>query len=69
MFQSGRTFQTLYYMIVGYTKLYSYREKEDISSEITNEQIHLFLSIPLFRGWHKLPDRKMYWEMTPNIFV
>ena len=69
MFQSGQTFQTLYYMIVGYTKLYSYGEKEDISSEITNEQIHLFLSIPLFSGWHKLPDRKMYWEITPNTFV
>ena len=50
MLQSGQTFQTLYYMIVGYTKLYSYREKEDISSEITNEQIHLFLSMPLFSG-------------------
>ena len=30
--------------IVGYTKLYSHREKADISSEITDEKIRLFLS-------------------------
>ena len=32
-------------MIVGYTKLYSHREKADISFVITNEKIRLFLPI------------------------
>ena len=36
-------------MIVGYTKLYNHREKADISFEITNEKIHLFLSMLLLR--------------------
>ena len=31
-------------MIVGYTKLYSHREKAGISFEITNEKVHLFLA-------------------------
>ena len=52
-------------MIIGYTKLYSHREKADVSSEITNEKIHLFLSM----GCHKLPDRKINWEATPDTFV
>ena len=56
-------------MIVGYTKLYIHREKEDISFEITNEKIRLFLSMLLLSGCHKLPDRRMYWETTPNTFV
>ena len=56
-------------MIVGYTKSYSHREKADISFEITNEKIHLLLSRLLLRGYHKLPDRKMYWETIPNTFV
>ena len=47
-------------MIVGYTKLYNHREKADISFEITNEKIHLFLSTLLLSGCHKLPDRKMH---------
>ena len=50
-------------MIVGYTKLYSLREKIDISFEITNEKICLFLSMLLTSGCHKLLDRKMYWKM------
>ena len=54
-------------MIVGYTKLYSHREKTGISFEITNEKICLFLSMLLFSGCHKLPDRKMYWETIPEI--
>ena len=33
-------------MIFGYTKLYSDREKADISFEITNEKIHLFVTWP-----------------------
>ena len=47
-------------MIVGYTKLYNHREKADISFEITNEKIHLFLSMLLLSECHKLPDRKMH---------
>ena len=47
-------------MIVGYSKLHSHREKADISFEITNEKIRLFLSMLLLSGCHKLPDRKMY---------
>ena len=58
MLQSGQTFQSLVTrlrlfelffddvlvrMIVGYTKLQSHREKADISFEITNKKIHLFL--------------------------
>ena len=50
-------------MIVGYTKLYSHREKTNISFEITNEKICLFLSVLLLSGCHKLLVRKMYWEM------
>ena len=46
-------------MIVGYTTLYSYREKADISFEITDEKI-LFLSMILLSGCHKLLDCKMY---------
>ena len=34
-------------MIVGYTKLYSHREKADVSFEITNEKIRLCLSMLL----------------------
>ena len=32
-------------MVVGYTKLYSHRQKADISFETTNEKIWLFLSL------------------------
>ena len=53
-------------MIVGHTKLYSHREKTDISFEITNEKSRLFLSMLLLRVCHKLPDHKMYWETTPD---
>ena len=56
-------------MIIGYTTLYSHRERADISLEITNEKIRLFLSMLLLRGCHKFPDREMYWETTPNTFV
>ena len=55
-------------MIVGYTKLYSHREKADTSFEITNEKIRLFLSMLLLTRCHNHPDRKMHWEMTPIIF-
>ena len=34
-------------MIFGYTKLYSHREKSDISFEITNEKIRLFSNMLL----------------------
>ena len=56
-------------MIFGYTKLHSQREKADISFEITNKKIRLFLSMLLLSGCHKLPDHKMYWELTPDTFV
>ena len=56
-------------MIVGYTKLYSHRQKADISFEITNEKIHLLLSMLLLRGCHKLLNCEMYWETTPEFFV
>ena len=56
-------------MIFGYTNLYSHREKTDISFEITNEKICLFLSMLLLNECQKLPDRKMYWEATRDTFV
>ena len=56
-------------MIVGYTKLYSQREKTGISFEITNEKIRLFLSMLLLSGCLKLPDRKLHRELAPNNFV
>ena len=56
-------------MIFGYTNLYSHREKTDISFEIANEKICLFLSMLLLSGCQKLPDRKMYWEATRDTFV
>ena len=56
-------------MTVGYIELYSYREKANITFEITNEKICLLLSMLLLSGCHKFPDRKMYWETTPNTFV
>ena len=56
-------------MIVGYTKLYSHRKKSDISCETTNEKIRLFLRMLLFSWCHKLPDRTIYWETTPDTFV
>ena len=37
-------------MIVGNTKLYSHIEKVDISFEITNEKIRLYLSMLLLLG-------------------
>ena len=37
-------------MVVGYTKLYSHREKTGISFEITYEKIRLFLSTLLLSG-------------------
>ena len=38
-------FDVLVDMIVGYAKLYSHREKANNNFEITNEKIHLFVSI------------------------
>ena len=56
-------------MIVGYTKLYSYREKADTSFETTNESFHLFLCMLLLCGCLNLPDRKIYWDTPPDTFV
>ena len=44
-------------LIFGLTRLYSRREKADISFEITNEN-YLFSSMLLLSGCHKLSDRK-----------
>ena len=56
-------------MIFGYTKLYSHRKKADISFEITNEKIRLFISMLLLSGCCKILDCKMYLEATPETFV
>ena len=56
-------------MILGFTKLYSHREKADISFESTNEKNRLILSMLLLRACHKLQDCKMYWETTSDTFV
>ena len=47
-------------MIVGYTKLYTQREKADIRFEITNQKIRLFLGMLLLRGGGggRLPSRQ-----------
>ena len=55
-------------MIVGYTKLYSNREKASISFEITNEKNRLFLSMLLHSECLMLLDRKTYWEKAPRYF-
>ena len=51
--------------IVGYTNL----EKADISFEMTNENIRLFLRMLLLSGCHRLPHRKIYWGTTPDTSV
>ena len=56
-------------MIICYTKLYGHREKVGTSFEIANETFRLFLDMPLLSRCHKLPDRKMYWEATPDTFL
>ena len=45
-------------MIVGYTKLYSHREKADISFETNNENIWLFLSMLLPSGCYRFQTVK-----------
>ena len=54
-------------MIVGYTKVYSHREKADISFEITNEDVNLFQSMLLLSGCQKLPDYKIYGRLPPTL--
>ena len=57
-------------MIVGYTMLYSHREKADIIFEINNEKIRSFLSMLLLSGCHMLLDCcKMYRKTTPDTLV
>ena len=56
-------------MIFGYPMLDSHRERSSISFEITNENNHFVLSMLLLNGCHKLPDRNIYWEATPDTFV
>ena len=55
--------------IFAYTKLYSHREKAHISFEIPYKKIRFFSSMILLSGCHKLPDRKMYCEATPDTIV
>ena len=57
----------LVYMIFGYTKLYSLEKKQ--AFEITNEKIRLFFSMLLVSECHKLPDRNIYWEVSPDTFA
>ena len=54
-------------MIFGYTKLYGHTEKTNISFEITKEQLRLFLNMLLHSGCHKLPERKIYWELVSKV--
>ena len=44
-------------------------EKTGIDFKITNDKICLFLNMLLLTGYHKLPDNKMYWEVTPDTSV
>ena len=53
-------------MIVGYTKLYSHREKADISFETTNEKIWLFLSMLLLIGCHCFQTVKYIGGQPPS---
>ena len=57
------------YTVVGYTKSYGHRQKADTSFEITNETLRLFLGMVLPSGYHKLSNRKMYWETIPDTFA
>ena len=45
-------------IIFGHTKLHSHREKVNISFEITNEKIRLFLSMLLLSGCHRFQIKK-----------
>ena len=56
-------------MIVGYTKLYSHREKTGISFGITNKKLRFLLSVILLSRCYELPDHKMYWKTTFNTFL
>ena len=53
-------------MIVGYTKLYSHRQKADISFETTNENMWLFLSMLLLSGCHCLQTVKCIGREPPT---
>ena len=56
-------------MIDGCTMLYSQREKANISFEITNEKVHLFLSMLLLSGCRKLPTVECIGRQPPDTFV
>ena len=56
-------------MIAGYIKLYSHKEKADITFEYTNEKILSFLSMLLLNGCHNLPGHKIYWLSIPDTFM
>ena len=56
-------------LIFGCTKLYSRREKADISFEITNEKCPYFPACYCFVGVTSFQTvNKMYWEQTADIF-
>ena len=55
------TFQLIWFLAISSCTV----EKAGINFEITNDKIWLFLSMPLLTGYLKLPDHRMYWEVTP----
>ena len=54
--------------IVDFT-LYARREKSDTEFGITKEKFRLFLAMLLMSGYHRLPDRRLYWSLSPDLFV
>ena len=57
------TFQLIWFLATSSCTV----EKVGINFEITNDKTWLTLSMSLLTGYHKLPDHKMYWEMTPIV--
>ena len=61
----------MYYLISFLATSSCTAQKAGINFEIAenNEKFGLFLSMLLLKGYHNLPDHKMYWETTRNTFV
>ena len=59
------TFQLIWFLATSSCTI----ENESINFEITNDKICLFLSMLLVTAYHKLPDHKMYQEVTSDTFV
>ena len=53
--------------IIGYTKLYSHRDKANISFETNNEKIWLFLSMLLLSGCHRFQTVKCIGRRSSNM--